>query len=259
MSFLILCILCIVQGVTEFLPISSSGHLTLIEQLFEIETDLLFLNLFLHLATLFAVIIIYRKILWNLFKKPFQPLALKLMISTFFTVIFAIIYKVLNIDDIVFKIYGFCFLITAIILFFCNRFQKNSIIFKKDEPSFKDSIIVGIVQGLAVMPGISRSGSTIAFLIFLKTNENKAAEYSFLLSIPIIIGGFIVELIEINNFNLLFETINIWQYIFAFILTFIVGLLSLKFTVKMLKNEKFNYFSAYLIIISIIVLTVNYI
>ena len=118
---------------------------------------------------------------------------------------------------------------------------------------------MGIVQGLAVVPGISRSGSTIAALMFLKNDEGKAAEYSFLMSIPVIIGGFVVELLEVENFSTLFSTINIWQYIFAFFLTFIVAVFSLKFTIKMLKNQKFIYFSAYLLIISIIVLAINFI
>lgn len=258
MSFLILCLLCIVQGLTEFLPISSSGHLTLIEQIFNIQTDMLLLNLFLHLASLLAVIIFYRKIIVALIKKPFQPLTYKLLISTVFSVLLAFAYKALDINNFVFKIYGFCFLITAIILFICHKFQKNAVLIKKTEPSYLDSVIVGIVQGLAVVPGISRSGSTIASLIFLKNDEGGAAEYSFLLSIPIIIGGFILELIEVENFSVLFAQVNIWQYLFAFVLTFVVALISLKFTVKMLKNQKFIYFSAYLIIISIIVLVLNF-
>lgn len=259
MSFLILCLLCVVQGLTEFLPVSSSGHLTLIEQIFNVETDMLLLNLFLHLATLVAVVIVYRKVILNLLKKPFQPLTYKLFISTVLTVIFAFGYKALNINDYVYKIYGFCFLITSIILFLCHKFQKSSILCKKEEPSYKDSVVVGIVQGLAVVPGISRSGSTIAALMFLKNDEGKAAEYSFLLSIPVIIGGFIIELVEVENFSILFSTINIWQYIFAFFLTFIIAMFSLKFTIKMLKNQKFIYFSAYLLIISIIVLAINFI
>ena len=138
-------------------------------------------------------------------------------------------------------------------------FQKNSVIIKKTEPTYIDSVVVGIVQGLAVVPGISRSGSTIASLIFLKNDEGTSAEYSFLLSIPIIIGGFILELIEVKNISMLFEQINLWQYLFAFILTFFVALISLKFTVKMLKKQKFIYFSAYLIIISILVIVLNFI
>lgn len=258
MSFFILCLLCIVQGLTEFLPISSSGHLTLIEQLFNVQTDMLLLNLFLHLASLLAVVIYYRKKIFELIKNPFQPMIYKLLISTIISVILAFIYKTLDINQYVFKIYGFCFLLSAIILFTCHNFQKNAILLTKNELLYKDAVIVGIIQGIAVIPGISRSGSTIASLIFLKNNESKAAEYSFLLSIPIIIGGFIFEIVEVKNFSVLFNQVVLWQYILAFALTFIVALISLKFTVKMLKNQKFIYFSAYLIIVSIIVILINY-
>lgn len=258
MSFLILCILCIVQGLTEFLPVSSSGHLTLFEQIFKVEMDMLLLNLFLHLASLFAVIIFYRKKILNLIKKPFQPISYKLIGSSGVTFTFAYLYKYFDINKYIFKIYGFCFFITAIILLVVHYFQKNSVIIKKKEVSYKDALIVGLVQGCAVIPGISRSGSTIASLLFLKNEESISAEYSFLLSIPIIFGGFIFELLEVENYSSLFININIYQYIFAFILTFIVALISLKLTVKMLKNQKFNYFSAYLAIISIIVLILNF-
>ena len=93
MSFFVLCLLCIVQGLTEFLPISSSGHLTLFEQLFNVEVDMLLLNLFLHLASLCAVIIFYRKTILRLIKKPFQPLTYKLVISTIITFIFSSRYQ----------------------------------------------------------------------------------------------------------------------------------------------------------------------
>jgi len=259
MSFIILCLLCIVQGLTEFLPVSSSGHLVLIEQIFNLETNMLLLNLFLHLASLCAVIIFYRKTILKLIKKPFQPLTYKLVISTVITMIFAFGYKYLNINSYVFKFYGFCFLITAFILFLTHKFQQNAVLLKKNEPTYKDSLILGIVQGFAVLPGISRSGSTIAALIFLKNNEQSSAEYSFLMSIPIIIGGFFVELLSVNNLEELFIDINIWQYLFGFILTFMVALFALKFTVKMLKNQKFIYFSTYLTLISIIVLIINFI
>ncbi len=259
MSFLVLCVLCVVQGLTEFLPVSSSGHLVLLEQVFNVESEMILLNLFLHLGSLLAVVIFYRKKLFELIKKPFQPISYKLIVSTIFTCIFAFAYEFFDLNTYVFSFYGFCFLITAIILFLCHKFQKNAICIKKVQPSFKDSVIVGMVQGIAVLPGISRSGSTIASLIFLKNDEQTASEYSFLLSIPIIVGGFFVELLKVNDYQKLFVDINIFQYIFAFFLTFLVAYISLKFTVRMLKNQKFIYFSTYLIIISIIVLILNFI
>lgn len=257
MSFFVLCLLCLVQGFTEFLPVSSSGHLFLIEQIFKIEENLLLLNLFLHLATLIAVVIYYRKILLNLLRRPFQPLTYKLIISTLITICFAVIYKVFNLQNLSSKFYGFCFIITSIFLFSAYIFQKKSLVLNMHGITYKNAFIVGIVQGFAVLPGISRSGSTISTLILLGNDENESSEYSFLLSIPIIVGGFLVELFEIKNYSKLFLNINYIHYIIGFFLTFLVSFLSLKITIKLLKNQKFNWFALYTFIIGIIILLVN--
>ncbi len=261
MSFWILCLLCIVQGLTEFLPVSSSGHLLLVEQIFKIEGDTLMLNLFLHLATLLAVIVVYRKIIWNLLKKPLQPLTYKLILSTVITVIMAVAYELLDLDKYGFKIYGFCFLITSIVLMVTYVFQKRSSTVKTGEISVKSAILVGAVQGLAVLPGISRSGSTISSLILTGNDEEKASEYSFLLSIPVIFGGFILEIIKLvknGGTGNAFASISPWLCIFAFIFTFAVAFASLKITLKLLKKHKFVYFSIYLFILAIVVITLNF-
>ena len=259
MDFIILCVLCVVQGLTEFLPVSSSGHLLFFEQIFGIKENFLFLNLFLHVATLLAVIIVYRKIIWKLLKKPFQPLTYKLVLSTVITVVFALTYEILDLDRIITNFYGFCFIFTSILLFFTFIFQKKSSCVSVGEIGIKSSILVGFVQGLAVLPGISRSGSTISSLILAGNDEEKAAEYSFLLSIPIIIGGFLFELFKIiknNTFSLPTSPI---LCVVAFLITFFVSLLSLKITLKLLKKNKFIIFSIYTLIIGIIVIVFNFI
>ena len=225
MNIFVLILLCLIQGLTEFLPVSSSGHLLLLEQIFGLENNLLLLNLFLHLSTLFAVIIFYRKILLKLLKRPFQPLTFKLILSTIITVFIAIAYKKLNIDGYVFIIYGPCFILTSIILMLTNKFQKSAIVMKQKTVSTKSAIAVGVVQGFAVLPGLSRSGSTIASLIFCGNDEDTSMTYSFLLSIPIIFGGFILECFEVGlkSENLIFA--NIPLLIFAFLLTFFVALI----------------------------------
>ena len=167
MSFWILCLLCVVQGLAEFLPISSSGHLLFVEQLFGMHDDVMLLNLFLHVATLCAVVVIYRKIVWSILKRPFQPLTYKLILSTIITVVLAFTYKILDFDQYGFKIYGFCFIATSVVLFVTYKFQKNTAIVPAQEISTKSAVIVGFVQGVATLPGISRSGSTISTMILL--------------------------------------------------------------------------------------------
>lgn len=258
MNVWVLLLLCVVQGLTEFLPVSSSGHLLFVEQVFGISENLMLINLFLHVATLLAVIIVYRKIIWELLKKPFQPYTYKLLIATIFSVVLAFLYKFSGLENFVTKIYPFGFLLTSILLLSCHLFQKKSVSVTTEELSFKNSILVGVVQGVAVVPGLSRSGSTISSLILSGRSEKQASEFSFLLSIPIIIGGFVLELLtyEPSGINFNFSTISI--YIFAFILTFIVSIFALRVTIKLLKKQKFIVFSVYTFLMFIITLILNY-
>ncbi len=252
MSFWVLILLCVVQGLTEFLPVSSSGHLLLFEKLFNIEGNLLLLNLFLHMATLLAVVIVYRKVILKILKKPFQPLTYKLLLSTAITVVFALTYEIFNLDAYVSQVFGFFFFVTALLLFLAHHFQKRASVLKVGEVDTKSAIFVGIAQGFAVIPGLSRSGSTISTLLFCGNDEEKSAEYSFLLSIPIIVGGFIFELLKLDEVGNAFEIVSPLWCVFAFVFTFVVSFASLKITLKMLKNKKFNYFAIYLILVGII-------
>ena len=259
MSLWILLILCVVQGLTEFLPVSSSGHLLFFEQVFGVTENLMFLNLFLHLATLLAVVIVYRKTILNLIKKPFQAYTYKLILATLFSVILAFVYEFSGVDKVITKIYPFAFLLTSILLFMCHLFQKKAVAFNTNEISVKNSIIVGIVQGFAVVPGLSRSGSTISSLILTGNDEKSSAEFSFLLSIPIIVGGFVLELIQLNKSGLSFESVSIGSYFLAFLLTFIDALIALKITLKILKNHKFIIFSIYTFVMFIVTFVFNYV
>ncbi|MBQ8426039.1 MAG: undecaprenyl-diphosphate phosphatase [Clostridia bacterium] len=256
MKIWILLVLCLVQGLTEFLPVSSSGHLLLFENIFNIENNLLLLNLFLHLSTLVAVMVYYRKVIIKLIKKPFQPLSYKLLLSTIITVIIAFAYEILNLDKTLNKFYGYFFIATAIILTITYIFQKKSVRISVGEISYKSSIIVGVVQGIAVLPGISRSGSTISSLILSGSDEKQATEYSFLLSIPIIIGGFVLELLKIDNINNLFYGLPPIMFFVAFAVTFLISLFALKITEKIVSKNRFIYFAMYLVIVGIIAILI---
>lgn len=258
MSLLVLTILCIVQGLTEFLPVSSSGHLLLVEQLFNVDGNLMFLNLFLHIATLLAVVIVYRKTIWELIKKPFQPYTFKLLIATIISVSLAFIYKYSGISQYETKFYPFAFLVTSILLLVCHLFQKKSVVINSGEINYKSSVLVGFVQGLAVVPGLSRSGSTISSLILSGNDDKKSAEFSFLLSIPIIVGGFALELINFDKtvINTMFFDLKI--YIFAFFLTFFISIFALFLTIKLLKKQKFIVFSVYTFLMFILTFILNF-
>ena len=259
MNIWILFLLCIVQGFTEFLPVSSSGHLVLIEQLFGVSDNTMLLNLFLHLATLLAVVIVYRETLWKIVKKPFQIYSFKLLIATIFTVSLAFIYDFLGMEKYVTKIYPFGFLLTSVLLLLCHIYQTHAVSVNTGKVSFKKSVLVGMVQGLAVIPGLSRSGSTISSLVLSGTDESEASEFSFLLSIPIIIGGFCLELMREKSTLLSFTLNNLGVYFIAFILTFIVSIIALKLTINLLKKQKFLLFSIYTFLMFIITFSINFV
>lgn len=259
MSVWILLLLCVVQGLTEFLPVSSSGHLLFFEQVFHVSGNLMFLNLFLHIATLLAVVIVYRKIIWELIKKPFQPYTFKLAFATLFSVGMAFLYEFLNLDSVITKVYPFGFLLTSVLLATCHLFQKKSVVLKSGEISTGNAALVGIVQGFAVIPGLSRSGSTIASLMLCGNDEKKSSEFSFLLSIPIIIGGFVLEILQLKNEAANYvANFNFLIYLLAFVLTFVVSIVALKLTIKLLKKQKFVVFSIYTFLMFIITLILNF-
>lgn len=259
MSIWVLLILCVVQGLTEFLPVSSSGHLIFLEQIFRINDNIMFLNLFLHLSTLLAVVIVYRKVIFEILKKPFQPYTYKLILATLFSVVLAFVYEFSGIEKYVLNIYPFAFLLTSVLLLSCHLFQRKASIVNTNEISYKHSVLVGIVQGIAVIPGLSRSGSTISSLILTGNDEKKASEFSFLLSIPIIIGGFVLEIIQLNESGVSVGLFDLKTCILAFIVTFFVSLLALKLTIKLLKKQKFIIFSAYTFLMFLITFILNFI
>ena len=119
-------------------------------------------------------------------------------------------------------------------------------------------ILQGSLVGLgAVLPGISRSGSTISALMILGNDETQSAEYSFLLSIPIILGGFIVELLEIESFSGVFTGFNVWWVLVSFVVTFVVSLIALKLTIRFLKEKNFKWFAIYMMIMGLIISICN--
>lgn len=256
-GILILIFLGIIQGLTEFLPVSSSGHLLLFYDIFGVEGDTLILSILFHIATLLAVVIYYRKEIIKLIKHPFCKTNLKLMVSTIFTVIIYFIFRPI-IDSTFSGDYLFIFFIfTAIILYVSDYFAEKNTITKRQinlpityditnlPITYKQAIIIGLSQGLACIPGISRSGTTIATARIMGI-DNSSSTYSFLISIPIIIGSLVLNIIEGG-------TLSVNSYagvIFGFIVCFIVGLFAIKLMINLVKKCKLIYFSYYLLVLA---------
>ncbi|MBI5414525.1 undecaprenyl-diphosphate phosphatase [Candidatus Peregrinibacteria bacterium] len=216
-------ILGIVQGLTEFLPVSSSGHLFLFEEvIFKKSVDLPF-DVFLHIATLFAVLIFFRKKLWELSHGFFQARGTserifvgKLALATLVTVPIALTIEPYIRNGEPPKIIALELIITGICILLAEFFSPKSI----REFSWKMAFLVGIFQGIAAFAGISRSGITIAFLLLAGGERKKSVEISFLLSIPVIFGAFIFEFPKIYSAISLNINEFLWGGIFAFFSAF---------------------------------------
>lgn len=233
-------ILGIVQGLTEFLPISSSGHLVLMKNILSMETPGVIWEVSLHLGTLFSILIFFRKrILSYLRKKTIKfiivgsiPIALtgfllKDKIESLFTT------PVLTLIML---------FVTGTILLFTVRAKENKRL------NIKIALFIGIAQALALVPGLSRSGLTVATALFLGLEKKEAFEFSFILAIPALIGAFGLEFYGIKG-NV--ET-NCLHLITGAIIAFGAGIAALWFFYRLIKKSSLNYFTYYLWFVSLV-------
>ena len=209
MTIWIAMLLGFVQGVAEFLPISSSGHLLLIQKMFGISEGAMFFTVMLHLATLVAVFIVYWPTLIELIKKPFQKTVGLLIIATIPAVLIAVLSKMIAPVEAFFdaadagQYLGFGFLLTSLLLLISDNVRHTRVNEDGEKVEIKgkkmksmrvtDALVIGCMQGVGVLPGVSRSGSTISGALFSGLSRKTAADFSFLMSIPAIIGGAIFE------------------------------------------------------------------
>ena len=255
MSFFVILILGVIQGLTEFLPVSSSGHLVVLYNIFGIENDQIFLSIVLHLATLFAVIIYYRKSIFLLIKKPFCKTNIKLGLTTIITCLVVLILKPFVYDSFDGKCIFIFFIITAFMLFISDylsdKYNKMTIIktnidITNINISYLQSIVIGITQG------ISRSGSTIAVSKMCGIDGTTSATYSFLISIPIIIASLILEIAN----GITFSDFNI-SLIISMIVCFLVGFICIKVIDKIANKNKLSLFGYYLLVLSTVLIFNN--
>ena len=262
------------QGVAEFLPISSSGHLALAQALFGLEEVPLLYDVLLHLATLLAVVLFFRKQIWNLIlifcrlitRKPLpedtilaaqekagRSNILAVIIVTVITGIIGVITSKL-IKDMSLKTVGAGFLVTSVLLISTSLISRKSKKTETDETPFvsvKQAIRIGIMQGFGTLPGISRSGSTISGALWGKVDRKLAGEFSFIASIPAILGAFILEAKDLGEVS---ASIGAAPVIAGCIAAFVTGWFSLAFLMKLIKKGRLEWFSAYLIPLGIAVL-----
>ena len=235
----------IIQGLTEFLPISSSGHIVLFGSLFELD-NLLLLSVVAHIGTLFAVLYCYRKRIFELIKHPINKTNLHLIIATVPTIIMVLLFNTFLEENFSARTLVWGFLASAVLLLIADLIKHGNKPITK-----KSALYMGIGQGLALLPGISRSGTTLVVGLFSKVDKQEALDFSFLMSIPVIVASGIYETFKLFSCQI---TVN-WLGIFIVMITsFIFGIISIKLMLKIVKTNNLYFFSIYLIILSLIVL-----
>lgn len=264
----------IIQGLSEFLPISSSAHLVFTSNFYKVvknipisehSTQEVFFDIMTHLGTLVAVLIFFRHDIWEICKALFDAiksrnfssqlakLGLYIILGTLITIVLALPLEHIA-NHLVFNpaIVGGLLIVTGFILFF-SEYLSNKNNEKSKVINLKQAVLIGLAQGLAVLPGFSRSGLTIATGLFFGLDRQTSARYSFLLSIPIILGASMVypflkiDITEVNSYNWL-------AIIIGTVVSGIVGYLCIKYFMKFISKFSLNIFGYYCVFMGVFTL-----
>ncbi len=254
-------ILGFIQGITEFLPVSSSGHLVIFQRLFGLMEPEIFFDVCLHIGTLAAVVVYFRRDLYSIifavlskcililkkeisvkeaFNDPDVKMAVLIISGLIPTAIVGLLID--NIADILYAsvlITGVMLIVTGCFLWTTRRFQVDND--REIEFTIKKALIIGFIQGLAVIPGISRSGATIVAGLFLGLDRELAAKYSFLMSIPAIVGAAILSLKDVENVS----NISLEVFLPGVLISCVTGYLALSFLVFIVKKGRLYAFAPY--------------
>ncbi|MCR5237631.1 MAG: undecaprenyl-diphosphate phosphatase [Lachnospiraceae bacterium] len=265
-------ILGIIQGLAEFLPISSSGHLAIIQNLFHIETETgLLFDVLLHIGTLTAIFIVFWKDIVKLiieffgiiadffrhFRDPdlivlssaYRRFVLLIIVSTIPTAILGYIGR----DFVAYAsttllLPGIGLIITSILLFICDRIGDGRKGIKKI--TYLNAFEIGIAQGVATLPGISRSGTTIAACLMLGIKKETAVKYSFIMSIPAVLGAAILELKDAAGTTV--EVGTVVAYIIGMVVSAVVGYFAIRVMINVVRRKRYLYFSIYCLVIGLV-------
>ncbi len=264
MSIIDAIIQAIIQGLTEFLPVSSSGHLKLYQAITgQTVEEGTFLLVILHLGTLVAVCIAFWSTIKALFfeffrlvkdiftgkfkwkeMNPDRRMLVMLVISLVLLVPFYLVKDVF--ENVTLPILALCFLFTSVELFFASRIRNT----KKTagDITVKDAVVIGLFQCAALFPGVSRSGSTISGGLFSGLEKETAVNYSFVLGIPAILGGCLVELLDLAHGEI---EVNLVASLVGFVVAAVVGVLAIKLVKWLIRSDNFIVFSIYTFLVAL--------
>jgi len=251
-DFIEILVLSAVQGISEFLPISSSAHLIIVSSLYGLKTSSLLIDISLHLGSLLAIIFFFRKDLFNL--KNNHKLLKLIIIGSIPLIIFGYILHSTELIHLLrnIKVIAWTTLFFGIILYFADQKKTNQNI--SSDLNIKSIIFIGLFQILALIPGVSRAGITMTAARFLNFNRVDSGKISFLLSIPALAGASFLGLKDIQN-----ETLEInLLIIIAIVLSFLFSYITVKFFLNYLNKFSLNIFVIYRLIIALILLSIIY-
>lgn len=261
----------LVQGITEFFPVSSSGHLVIFQTILGIHQDVVFLDVVLHLGTLCSLIIFFRQDIFILFYNFFTAifdivfrrkmfyvwqynekfkLCIYIAITTVITGLIAVVGKEFfekqfeSVNTVALSLF-----VTSVIIFLTKNFSSGQRLL--EHISLKDSVLLGLAQALAIIPGISRAGITISLLLFRNIDRESAFRLSFLASIPAVLGAFVLKFKETQGVT---REIPFLYLLSGFLAAFIIGLIVLYILRSILKRRGFYKFSYYCFFLSMLIL-----
>lgn len=245
MTLLEAIILGIIQGLAEFVPVSSSGHLLVFHHLFDIQAeDNLTFIIVLNLGSLLPLLYTFRKDIIGLIKKPFQKLVYMLIIATIPIIVVTLLFE--DFVTAAFQTTQFLavgFLITGTLLIVADKINTNSREMKNLK--YVDAIIIGLTQAVALVPGISRSGTTISASLFRGMTREDAAKFSFLMSIPTALGAIAFRVLRVFTGDILVTDLNFINLFAGFVAAAISGYLSINFMMRLIKGAKLKYFALF--------------
>ncbi|WP_304225656.1 undecaprenyl-diphosphate phosphatase [Gracilinema caldarium] len=262
MSILQAIFLGFLQGLTEFLPVSSSGHLVLAQKIMGISEPALFFDTLLHVGTLVAVLIVLWKDVWALMRRPFQRLTGLIILGTLPTIVIALVFK-----DAIEHAFtsgaflGIGFLLTTGLLLGAEYLSSRKTAGRGEtEMKYTDALLIGTLQGVAIFPAVSRSGSTIAGALGVGLNREFAARFSFLMAIPAILGAFVLQLkdllpaLKAHDTETIFGGIGLPAIIAGTVTATVVGIFAVRFMLNLIKNKNLKGFALYTAVLGVLVL-----
>ncbi|MGB3112871.1 MAG: undecaprenyl-diphosphate phosphatase [Candidatus Omnitrophota bacterium] len=240
----------VVQGLTEFLPVSSSGHLVLVHRFFGLTESNIFFDICLHVGTLIAILLYLGRYIFSLVREKRFDWLLYIAVGTVPAVIVALLFeKKISLVFLSPKKVAFMFIITALALFLGQFCQVKSVRVAKG-PTALTSLLVGICQAFALLPGISRSGMTISAGLLGKMDAENSFRFSFLLAVPAIIGALLYKALKIDLSAVVLGDLG--SYVAGMTAAFAIGLLSLVFLWRVLRTKRLFIFGIYCLLLGVV-------